>query len=74
MDADEKLEQARLCKEKGTGHFRAAKYAPAIKQYKKIVTYLEFEKSTAVAFSFFPASRRWWRQGLKLLDFCLGFW
>ena len=45
MDADEKLEQAKMCKEKGTTHFKAGKYALAIKQYAKIVSYLEFEKS-----------------------------
>jgi FK506-binding protein 4/5 len=45
MDADEKLEQAKLCKEKGTNHFKTAKYALANKQYCKIVTLLEFEKS-----------------------------
>ena len=32
MDADEKLEQAKLCKEKGTNHFKTAKYALANKQ------------------------------------------
>jgi FK506-binding protein 4/5 len=45
MDADEKLEQAKLCKEKGTDHFKTAKYALANKQYSKIVTLLEFKKS-----------------------------
>ena len=45
MDADEKLEQAKMCKEKGTTHFKTGKYALAIKQYAKIVSYLEFEKS-----------------------------
>jgi hypothetical protein len=45
MDADEKLEQAKLCKEKGTNHFKTAKYALANKQYSKIATLLEFEKS-----------------------------
>jgi len=45
MDADEKLEQAKLCKEKGTTHFKSGKYALAIKQYAKIVSYLEFEKT-----------------------------
>ena len=44
MDADEKLEQAKLCKEKGTNHFKTAKYALANEQYSKIVTLLEFEK------------------------------
>jgi len=45
MDADEKLEQAKMCKDKGTAHFKAGKYALAIKQYAKIVSYLEFEKT-----------------------------
>lgn len=45
MDADEKLEQAKLCKEKGTNHFKVGKYALANKQYSKIVNLLEFEKS-----------------------------
>ncbi|EFX66021.1 hypothetical protein DAPPUDRAFT_204206 [Daphnia pulex] len=45
MDAEEKLEQAKLCKEKGTNHFKTAKYALANKQYSKIVTLLEFEKT-----------------------------
>jgi len=45
MDADEKLEQAKMCKEKGTTHFKTGKYALAIKQYAKIVSYLEFEKT-----------------------------
>ena len=45
MDADEKLEQAKICKEQGTNHFKAGKFALAIKQYKKIVSFLEFEKS-----------------------------
>jgi FK506-binding protein 4/5 len=38
MDADEKLEQAKLYKEKGTNHFKTAKYALANKQYSKIVS------------------------------------
>lgn len=49
MDAEEKLEQAKLCKEKGTNHFKAAKYALANKQYAKIVTLLEFEKSNLIS-------------------------
>nr|CAH0110039.1 unnamed protein product [Daphnia galeata] len=44
MEADEKLERAKLCKEKGTNHFKTAKYALANEQYAKIVTLLEFEK------------------------------
>jgi hypothetical protein len=40
-----KLEQAKLCKEKGTNHLKTAKYALTNKQYSKIVTLLEFEKS-----------------------------
>lgn len=44
MDADEKLEQAKISKEKGTAHFKAGKYSLANRQYAKIVEYLEFEK------------------------------
>lgn len=51
MDADEKLEQAKLCKEKGTNHFKAAKYTLALKQYAKIVTFLEHEKSKLCSFA-----------------------
>ncbi len=32
MDAEEKLEQAKLCKGKGINHFKTAKYALANKQ------------------------------------------
>lgn len=46
LDADEKLEQSKLCKEKGTGHFKAGKYSMALKQYAKIISYLEHEKGT----------------------------
>jgi hypothetical protein len=47
MDANEKLEQAKLCKEYGTNNFKTAKYALALanKHYSNIVTLLEFEKS-----------------------------
>ena len=45
MDADEKLEQAKISKDKGTAHFKTGKYVLANKQYGKIIEYLEFEKS-----------------------------
>ena len=44
MDADEKLEQSKICKEKGTQHFKASKYGMALKQYSKIIAFLEHEK------------------------------
>ncbi|XP_076326507.1 peptidyl-prolyl cis-trans isomerase FKBP4-like [Tachypleus tridentatus] len=44
MDSDEKLEQSEVVKTKGTDYFKAGKYSMAIKQYKKIVSFLEFEK------------------------------
>ena len=67
MDADEKLEQAKLCKEKGTNHFKTAKYALASKQYSKIVTLLEFEKSNCDFRSFVKISINF------LIDSCLKF-
>ena len=48
MDADEKLEQAKICKEKGTSSFRVGKYSLAVKQYKKTISYLEHEKSKSL--------------------------
>lgn len=45
MDGEEKLQQSVLCKEKGTNHFKNGKYNLALNQYKKIISYLEFEKS-----------------------------
>lgn len=45
MDADEKLQQAEIAKEKGTKYFKEEKYTLAIKQYKKIVNYLDTESS-----------------------------
>ena len=43
MDPEEKVEQAKVCKEKGTQFFKQEKYRLAIKQYKKIVDYLQFD-------------------------------
>ncbi|XP_047003938.1 peptidyl-prolyl cis-trans isomerase FKBP4-like isoform X1 [Schistocerca americana] len=43
LDADEKIEQAKFFKEKGTNYFKAGKYALAVKMYKKIVNFLEHE-------------------------------
>jgi len=45
FDTAEKVEQAKLFKEKGTSYFKAAKYILASKQYKKITSYLELETS-----------------------------
>ncbi|XP_045516149.1 FK506-binding protein 59 [Pieris brassicae] len=41
MDGDEKLEQAKLVKEKGTDYFKGNKYLLAIKKYKKVVSLVE---------------------------------
>jgi len=45
MDADEKLQQAEITKEKGTKYFKEEKYTLATKQYKKIINYLDTETS-----------------------------
>ncbi|KAJ8912897.1 hypothetical protein NQ315_011220 [Exocentrus adspersus] len=49
LDTEEKIEQCKLFKEKGTAYFKAGKYPLAIKLYKKIHTYLENEKDSAIA-------------------------
>ncbi len=70
MDADEKLEQAKLCKEKGTNHLKTAKYALANKQYSKIVTLLEFEKALEREQLMLAAYLNQAMCCLKLNDFC----
>jgi len=45
LDGDQKLEQSRLFKEKGTVFFKAGKYEMARKKYDKIIEYLEHEIS-----------------------------
>lgn len=44
LDAEEKIGQSKLFKEKGTAYFKAGKYELAIKLYKKIESFLESEK------------------------------
>ncbi|KAK4887688.1 hypothetical protein RN001_003959 [Aquatica leii] len=41
MDADEKVEQAKLYKEKGTKYFKSGKFGLATKMYKKVLSYVE---------------------------------
>ncbi|OWR43675.1 hypothetical protein KGM_210582 [Danaus plexippus plexippus] len=41
MSADERVQQAKICKEKGTNYFKDNKYQMAIKKYKKVCTLLE---------------------------------
>jgi len=45
LDADQKLEQAKLFKEKGTKHFKDGKYEIAASRYQKVVEFLEHEIS-----------------------------
>lgn len=40
LDSDERTVQAKIFKEKGTNYFKAAKYALAIRMYKKTVEFL----------------------------------
>lgn len=46
MDGQEKIEQSKMCKEKGTYYFKAGKYDLAIKLYKRIQSYLETDTDT----------------------------
>ncbi|XP_022113366.1 FK506-binding protein 59 [Pieris rapae] len=41
MDGDEKLEQAKLAKDKGTEYFKGNKFLLAVKKYKKVVSLVE---------------------------------
>ncbi|XP_001366229.1 peptidyl-prolyl cis-trans isomerase FKBP4 [Monodelphis domestica] len=43
MNAEEKLEQSAIVKERGTVYFKEGKYKQALLQYKKIVSWLEYE-------------------------------
>lgn len=45
MNVEEKLEQSTIVKERGTVYFKEGKYKQAILQYKKIVSWLEYESS-----------------------------
>ncbi|XP_075234206.1 FK506-binding protein 59-like isoform X2 [Lycorma delicatula] len=42
LDADAKLEQGKLFKEKGAKYFKAEKYSLALKMYKKMIDYLDY--------------------------------
>lgn len=45
MNSEEKLEQSTIVKEQGTVYFKEGKYKQASLQYKKIVSWLEYESS-----------------------------
>jgi len=45
LDADQKLEQAKIFKEKGTKHFKEGKYEIAATRYQKVIDFLEHEVS-----------------------------
>jgi len=45
LDADQKLEQAKIFKEKGTKHFMEGKYEIAATRYQKVIDFLEHEIS-----------------------------
>lgn len=45
MDSVEKLEQAEIAKNKGTNLFKAEKYKLSVKQYKKVISFLEHENA-----------------------------
>ncbi|XP_060046282.1 peptidyl-prolyl cis-trans isomerase FKBP4 [Erinaceus europaeus] len=45
MSSEEKLEQSSMVKERGTAYFKEGRYKQASLQYKKIVSWLEYESS-----------------------------
>ncbi|RZC35152.1 FKBP C, Metallophos, and/or TPR 11 domain containing protein [Asbolus verrucosus] len=44
LDTKERVEQAKIFKEKGTNYFKTLKFNLAVKMYKKIIDYLESQK------------------------------
>jgi FK506-binding protein 4/5 len=44
LDIKERIEQAKIFKEKGTNYFKASKFTLAVKMYKKIIDYLGSQK------------------------------
>lgn len=46
MNSEEKLEQSTIVKERGTVYFKEGKYKQALLQYKKIISWLEYESSS----------------------------
>lgn len=44
MDNEEKIEQAKIVKEKGTTYFKNGKLNLACKMYKKTISYLDSDK------------------------------
>lgn len=48
LDSEERIEQSRLFKEKGTTYFKAGKFNLAVKMYKKVLSFLEFEKGKSL--------------------------
>lgn len=43
MDPSQKIEQSKIFKDKGTAYFKANKYSLAIKMYKQIVSFLDYD-------------------------------
>lgn len=43
LDNEQKIEQGKIFKEKGTKYFKSEKYSLALKMYKKMIDYLEFD-------------------------------
>lgn len=50
LDSDGKLEQGKFFKEKGTDYFKAGKFQLALKMYKKMIDYLEYDSGKYTAF------------------------
>lgn len=43
MDQEEKIDQAKICKERGTTFYKGEKFRLAVKQYKKIIDLLQYD-------------------------------
>lgn len=43
MDQEEKIDHAKICKERGSVFFKQEKYRLAVKQYKKVLDFLQYD-------------------------------
>lgn len=49
MDQEEKIEYAKICKERGSAFFKQEKYRLAVKQYKKVLDFLQYDNGEITA-------------------------
>lgn len=48
MDQEEKIDHAKVCKDRGSEFFKQEKYRLAVKQYKKILDFLQYDNGEII--------------------------